>query len=676
MKVFKRPSLLSSAPSRPPQYAVRIPSRQYGELLLADPRVNRLALALMDMQAQLGGAASHWGGPSAFAEIAAALYALVFAKSKQAARPWHSMFHIINDAGHCENGLYALRANYRWGIGFEDLKGFRSLNSFLTGHGEAHVFPQGVYLSNGPLGSTLAQAEGLCMADRLQGLKRTSIVLSSDGALMEGEAKEALCSIPGLAAQKKLNPFLLIVSDNNTKLSGRIDQDSFSLDPVLKSLSALGWKLISLTKAHNLKSCVGVIETALDSLKNHQPVCIRAKTIKGYGAEQTQTSEHGGHGFPLKTPEKLLSFLNEIYGEKLPPYFVKWAEELKKTFALSLKKNRTKKQANRVKVQAGLSRALLLAGEKGLPIVSISADLQGSTGVLAFRKKHPAFAFDVGVAEANMISTAAGFAKQGFIPVVDTFTQFGVTKGALPLFMAGLSQAPMIALFSHAGLQDAADGASHQNLSYLSQTASLPLTNVYVLTSAEEAFNLLSQAIESFVSAYQAQKVPKTHIFFFGREVFPPSFLAKGHRYQLNKAQVVFPLQSLKNKGRGEGVVLMAAGPMLEPALEAAQILQDKGWKVFVINPSIINHPDVNLIIKCLRAASFRLLTIEDHYLTGGMGALIAHRLLEKDIVFKMRSMAVQSAFGRSAYQSAELYKKEGLTPGRIAAAVLAAWGS
>ena len=102
----------------------------------------------------------------------------------------------------------------------------------------------------------------------------------------------------------------------------------------------------------------------------------------------------------------------------------------------------------------------------------------------------------VGVAEANMISVGAGLSKEGFIPIVDTFSQFGVTKGALPLIMASLSGAPVIAIFSHAGFQDAADGASHQALSYLSMTNSIPHTDVYCLATSSEAEALVTQAIE------------------------------------------------------------------------------------------------------------------------------------------------------------------------------------
>ena len=131
--------------------------------MLGDPRATRALVALMDVHAVNGGAACHWGGPAAFAEIMAAIHGIMFAVKD---RPWHAAYNFVNDAGHTENGIYALRANYGYdGMSFEDLKGFRSMQSKLTGHGESHLNPQGVLLSNGPLGSALPQAQGLALGD-------------------------------------------------------------------------------------------------------------------------------------------------------------------------------------------------------------------------------------------------------------------------------------------------------------------------------------------------------------------------------------------------------------------------------------------------------------------------------------------------------------------------------
>ena len=677
MKPLLRKNSLFSHKNKTPSYSTFIKSQAGRTLQLADPKVNRLALALMDMQAVQGGAASHWGGPSAFAEIVSALFGLVFALADEKKKSWYELFHIINDAGHTENGLYCLKANYGVaGLNFSSLKGFRSLASPLTGHGEAHLFPEGVYLSNGPLGSTLAQAEGLCMADRLAGVKRCTMVLMSDGACMEGEAKEAFSSIPGFFSKKQLNPFIVIVSDNNTKLSGRIDEDSYSLEPFFLSLAVQGWELIDIKKGHDLQSCVDALEKILmrPLEKFLKPVCFRVKTIKGFGAPLTEKSADGGHGFPLKSPETLPAFLKAIYGsEKIPQEFLTWCQELQEQWKKKslLKNSSAEKTKKKIKVQAGIAKAMIHCKEQGLPVVSVSADLQGSTGVQPFQQKFPDCSFDMGVAEANMISVGAGFSRQGFIPVVDTFTQFGATKGALPLLMANLSLSPVIAVFSHAGLQDAADGASHQSLTYLAQTASLPRTQIYSLSSADEAFYLIVQAIKSFEQAYKENKIPKTHIFFLGREVFPDSYLPENYSYQLGKAQIIF--SSLKNNTE-KSLTLLALGPLLEQALIAGKTLKEKGWNIIVINPSSIYPLDVESITDSLQKTKNQLLTIEDHYLTGGLGEKLAHQLAVKNIPVRMHSLGVVSDFGRSAYKSIELYKKEKLSAEDIVNKALTLW--
>ena len=680
MNPYRRKILLSPQTPHPPKYAIPIQSKKGTKLNLACPRVNRMALALMDMQATLGGAASHWGGPSAFSEIVSALYGLVFYFANKKNQAYFDLFHLINDAGHTENGLYALKANYSLGgLTFADLKGFRSINSPLTGHGEAHLFPEGVYLSNGPLGSTLAQAQGLSMADKMQGLSRSTVVLMSDGACMEGEAKEAFSSIPGFCDKNKINPFIVIVSDNNTKLSGRIDKDSFSMQPFFQSLKSLGWQYVSLNDPHNLQACVDTLEEVLtntcliNQTQKSQPVFLHAKTTKGYGLKATVEAEHGGHGFPLKEATNIINVLEEIYGNpSIPKEFLTWAKDLQKQSKEQQKKVNTShiNKLKKVKVQEGIGRALIYCREKkGWPVISISADLQGSTGVMPFRKKFPAFSFDMGVAEANMISTASGFSKQGFIPVVDTFAQFAVTKGALPLFMANLSQAPVIGVFSHLGLQDAADGASHQCLTYLSQTGSLPMTDVYVLSSSAEAFALMTQAVQYFALAYKEGKTPRTKIFFLGRETFSPSYLPADYSYQLGRSQVVFSQGEKSNNKKA--ITLWATGSLLEQALLAGQTLVTKGWKVIVVNASITNNPDIKTLLSCLKQTNFCLLTIEDHRLLGGMGAFLGQQLLLEGVKVNMRSLSVRSPFGRSAYKSAHLYKKENLMAEDIVKAIL-----
>src|SRR5689334_19427930 len=101
-------SRLAGTPTTSPKYPVTIKTAAGADLVAGDPRATRALVALMDVHAVNGGAACHWGGPAAFAEMASAVHALMFATK---GREWHEAYNFVNDAGHAENGIYALRAN-------------------------------------------------------------------------------------------------------------------------------------------------------------------------------------------------------------------------------------------------------------------------------------------------------------------------------------------------------------------------------------------------------------------------------------------------------------------------------------------------------------------------------------------------------------------------------------
>lgn len=652
---------------RDPHFAVPVRGPE-GSVLLADPRATRALISLMDMNAVIGGAACHYGGPAAFAELMSATHGIMFLEARKQNQPWYDLFHFVNDAGHCENGLYALKANYGFAdLTFEKLKKFRSIESPLTGHGESHLFPEGVLLSNGPLGSAFPQSQGLAMADALSGRRnRVTITAISDGACMEGEAKEAFAAIPGLARMGKMAPFVLIISDNNTGLSGRLDKESFSMNPTFDSLSSLGWKVVHLPDGHDLQKCFDVISGAIQEARANPtvPLVIRAKTIKGIGSKKTAESSSGGHGFPLKLVSELPAFLSEIYDGEYPSEFNSWIAEL--TELEKQMKAASKKPAEpHEKIQVGVSNAMIKAFKAGYPVVSITSDLPGSTGVAGFRKEFPEASLDVGVAESNMISVSAGFSKMGYIPFVDTFAQFGVTKGALPLTMASLSDAPMICIFSHTGFQDAADGASHQALSYLAMVSSIPHVDVYCLTSSQEAESLITQAIEQFAADRKSGKIPHSKVFFLGRENFPQTFDSKA-TYDLRRAQVV-----KDTAVTGKSVTLLASGSCLVQAMEASEALQEKGIGTVVINAVLHNHIDTATLRNELKKTEGRLIVIEDHQKIGGLAQMTAFALAEEGIATKFKSLAVHCEFGQSAYSAQELYRKHQLDAAAIVSAAL-----
>lgn len=664
IKPLDRKSALADTPADQIRFSVPLKLASGQTVQAPDPQATRALVALMDMGAVIGGAASHWGGPSAFAELMSSLHAIMFHEARSEKKSWHDLFNFVNDGGHCENGLYALKANCGFaGMKLDDLKLFRSIQSKLTGHGESHLFPEGVMMSNGPLGSAFPQAQGLAFADALAGNKRVTITAITDGACMEGEAREAMAAVPGLAANGKMAPFVLIISDNNTKLTGRIDKDSYSMTPTFASLSNLGWDVLDLHEGQNLKACADAIELALNKVRENprRPVAIHARTIKGFGVKKTADSASGGHGFPLKHPSELKAFLTEIYtGREVPTLFLKWAEELEAQVATKKSGGGEKPAVPEMKVQVGVSKALIAKVKEGLPVISISADLPGSTGMADFQKAFPQNTQDIGVAESNMVSMAAGASKLGYIPVVDTFAQFGVTKGSLPLTMASLSQSPILAVFSHVGFQDAADGASHQALCYFAMLGAIPHLKLYNLTCSDEAEALVGQAVDEFAQLTKQGKTPDSSIFFLGRENFPAHYGVT--QFKLGTAQVV-------RDAAKPSLVIAAGGALLGQALEAAKTLASQGVEAVVINPSIINSPDVKTFKTYLEKCGGKLLTVEDHQLIGGMGSMLTHALLQEGVQLKSKSLGVQGEFGQSAYEALELYQKHGLDAAAIAKA-------
>lgn len=665
LRPLNLPNRLAPTPTQGPKYPVKVKNAAGQEVTLADPVMTRALVALMDTHAVIGGAACHWGGPAALAEIMSAIHGIMFAVK---GRPWHEAYNFVNDAGHTENGVYALRAQYGFdGMTFEDLKKFRSIQSKLTGHGESHLNPEGVFISNGPLGSGIPVAQGLALGDKLAKRDRLTFCVISDGACMEGEAKEALAAIPGLAGRGEINPFVLVVSDNDTKLSGRISKDSFTMEPSFAAMAPLGWNVRHVQEGQDLQKVYLAMEQAVAEAKGdpRRPVCLWVKTIKGFGVKETEQNSSGGHGFPLKDGEKIVEFVNEITGGKTPSDLATWAQSLRQAWEekQAAKKNAPPSAAPAVKkekVQAGFSRAMTKAAQEGLPVISISADLAGSTGVAAFQKAVPGRSFDIGVAEANMVSTCTGLAKTGFLPVADTFSQFGITKGNLPIIMAALSQGPLVAAFTHAGFQDAADGASHEATTYFAAVASIPHTLAIAVSCSEQADALMLEAFRRLAKERQAGKDGESAIFFAGREDFAARIGERPNGYPWGKAEVL---------RKGKDVAIVACGPMVPLALEAAELLAKDGKQAAVIDNPFVNRPDLATISPAVAEAGGKLVTAEDHQIVGGMGAMLVHALNLAGMGVKSAAIGMKGEFGRSAYSARELYEHFGMGPKDIAEA-------
>ncbi|NBQ65002.1 MAG: hypothetical protein EBT95_05620 [Verrucomicrobia bacterium] len=159
----------------------------------------------------------------------------------------------------------------------------------------------------------------------------------------------------------------------------------------------------------------------------------------------------------------------------------------------------------------------------------------------------------------------------------------------------------------------------------------------------------------------QAGRDGENAIFFAGREDFPARIGDRPNGYAWGKAEVL---------RRGKDAAIVACGPMVSLALEAAELLAKDGKQAAVIDNPFVNRPDLATISPVLGEAGGRLVTAEDHQIVGGMGAMLVHALNLAGIAVKSAAIGMKGEFGRSAYSARELYDHFAMGPRDIAEAV------
>jgi transketolase len=169
------------------------------------------------------------------------------------------------------------------------------------------------------------------------------------------------------------------------------------------------------------------------------------------------------------------------------------------------------------------------------------------------------------------------------------------------------------------------------------------------------------EAIQRYAADRGAGKDGHTYIFFVGRENYPLSWVENA-RYEWGKAQVL---------QQGRDVVLIGCGVLLNKALEAGKQLAARGINATVINNPFINEVDLETIGAAVKSCG-RVVTIEDHQVTCGMGAQVSHALSQAGIPHKIKSLGIRGEFGQSAYVAEDLYKHHGLTAEKMVEAAVA----
>jgi len=301
--------------------------------------------------------------------------------------------------------------------------------------------------------------------------------------------------------------------------------------------------------------------------------------------------------------------------------------------------------------RSGFGAGLLEAGKKNPNVVALCADLIGSLKMGDFVKEFPERFFQVGIAEANMTGMAAGLAVGGKIPFTGTFANFATARVLDQVRQSvAYSNKNVKICASHAGLTLGEDGATHQTMEDISMMKNLP--NMVVINPCD--FNQ-TKAATLAIAEYEGPVYLR-----FGRPKVP-NFTPADQQFEIGKAVML---------NEGSDVSIFATGHMVWKAIEAGEILAEKGIDADIINIHTIKPLDKKAILDSV-AKTGGAVSAEEHLRNGGLGDSIA-QLLAMENPTPMEFVAVDDQFGESATPD-ELMTKYGLDTKDIVAAALKA---
>ncbi len=306
--------------------------------------------------------------------------------------------------------------------------------------------------------------------------------------------------------------------------------------------------------------------------------------------------------------------------------------------------------ADLIATRQAYGEALVELGRENPNVVALEADLSKSTMSHMFAKAFPERFFNFGVAEADMIGAAAGFAVSGKIPFASSFAVFSTGRAWEQVrLVVGYAQNNVKVVGSHAGITVGEDGASHQMNEDLALMRVIPGMTVLVPADATET-RLAVRAAAEYVGPVYLR---------LGRHPVPVIF-DENYRFEIGKAVWL---------REGKDVALIGCGIMVDACLKAADILaQEAGWSAAVINMSTLKPLDRAAIIKAAQTCG-RIVTAEEHSIIGGLGSAVAEVLAE-EYPTPMRRIGLADVFGESG-KPAQLLEKFDMTPAHIADAVL-----
>ncbi len=290
---------------------------------------------------------------------------------------------------------------------------------------------------------------------------------------------------------------------------------------------------------------------------------------------------------------------------------------------------------------------LVELGKKHPNLVVLDADLSKSTKTIMFAKQYPERFFEMGIAEANMISTAAGLASCGKIPFASTFAVFatGRVYDQIRIDVA-YSNANVKIFATHGGITVGKDGASHQMIEDIALMRVLPNMTVFAPSDATQTKQIVTLMAENYGPMYARVGRADAPVLYTKKEV---------QHLKIGKGTVL---------KEGTDLSIIACGTMVHTALHAHELLKKKDISTTIVDMHTIKPLDTKLIARCQKKTN-AIVTLEEHSIIGGLGSAVSESLMESGCSTRFRRLGINDVFCESG-DPQDLLKKYGLSPKHI----------
>jgi transketolase len=509
----------------------------------------------------------------------------------------------FSSKGHDAPALYAI-LTATGVLPFEKLHQLRRLSG-LPGHPD--VGTPGIVTNTGSLGMGISKAKGLIRAQRLRGESGRVYVLTGDGELQEGQNWEALIG----AANERFHELTVIVDHNKLQSDGFVSRTS-DLGDLVAKFEAFGAR-VARVDGHDLHA----VARALDGFRGERaaPQVLIADTIKGRGVsfmEHTSLdSDVATYRFHSGAPDA------DAYARAVEELGARLDQRCDALGVPRLELERAERPAvtpaGRVDrcIQA-YAEALVAAGERHPELVVLDADLCVDTGQGPFKERFAGRFVECGIAEMDLVSQAGGLALAGMLPVCHSFACFLGTRANEHIYNNATERTRIVYVASLAGLLPAGPGHSHQSVRDVSALGAVP-----GLVMIEPSSEVMTRAAVSWLTDETRSSV---YLRLCSVPVELP-FVPSAEPLRLGVGHELRP---------GADAVLLGYGPvMLREAWLAAERLElTHGLELAVVDLPWLNVVDRAWLARAIEGHR-QVFTLDDHYVRGGQGELIAAEIAQ-----------------------------------------------